>query len=281
MRSWSHVVLRVRMAFVGIVALAAGPATAFAAAEPLHVLPGSPLHGPTHLHLIVSGLPPLVLDVDQRTTRSVAGVTGGPHDTAWVTPVGDGALAQVECLSCRRRVRAFLVHVDGTVRRIPTASPLVTAASARPRWTMTAQIATNARDRVALVDHERGVHLRLRWPSILGGIGGVLAQPGGPFLALTFADPAYPGPQQAEDLFLLDTRTGAITHVPGFPAQIDLKFSSMSWTHDGRLVMLLQAAGTTSVGVYRPGNRAVSLRRVRLPVRNSGSAAFVPIVSAR
>jgi hypothetical protein len=112
-------------------------------------------------------------------------------------------------------------------------------------------------------------------------VGGALAQPGGPFLALTFADPAYPGPQQAEDLFLFDTRNGALTHVPGFPAQIDLKFSSMSWTHDGRLVLLLHAAGTTTLGVYRPGGRAVSLRRVRLPVRNSGSAAFVPIVSTR
>jgi len=269
------------MVLVTIIAFAAGSATAFAAVEPLHVLRGSSLHGPTHLHLIVSGLPPVILDVDERTTRAVAGVTGGPHDTAWVTPVGTGALAQVECVSCRRRVRAFLVKVDGTVRRVPPASPIMTAVLARPRWTMTAQIASNFVDHVALVDHRSSVHLRLRWPSILGGIGGVLAQPGGPFLALTFADPAYPGPQQAEDLFLLDSRTGALTHVPGFPAQIDLKFSSMSWTDDGRLVMLLQAAGTTSVGVYRPGDRAVSPRRVRLPVRNSGSAAFVPIVSAR
>lgn len=180
------------MAFVGIVAIAVVPATTFAAVEPLHVLPGSPLHGPTHLHLIVSGLPPLVIDVDQRTTRSVAGVTGGPHDTAWVTSVGAGALAQVECSSCRRRVRAFLVNVDGTVRRVPSASPIVTAASARPRWTMTAQIAANFVDHVALVDHKSGVHLRLHWPSILGGIGGVLAQPGGPFLGADVRGPRVP-----------------------------------------------------------------------------------------
>jgi hypothetical protein len=178
-------------------------------------------------------------------------------------------------------VRAFIVKVDGTARRVPSASPIVTAASRRPRWAMTAQIATSFVDHVVLVDHTSGVRVRLHWPSILGGIGGALAQPGGPFLALTFADPAYPGPQQAEDLFLFDTRTGALTHVPGFPAQIDLEFSSMSWTHDGRLVLLLHAAGTTTLGVYRPGGRAVSLRRVRLPVRNSGSAAFVPIVSTR
>src|SRR6478735_3815673 len=114
MGSYRQVFRLVRMVLVTIMAFAPGSATAFAAVEPLPVLRGSPLHGPTHLHLIVSGLPPVILDVDERTTRAVAGVTGGPHDTAWVTPVGTGALAQVECVSCRRRVRAFLVKVDGT-----------------------------------------------------------------------------------------------------------------------------------------------------------------------
>jgi hypothetical protein len=273
----NHLARLVRVAIVAMVVVEAGPWTAFAAVEPLHVLRGAPLHGPTHLHLVVSGRPPLILDVDRQTARPIVGVTVGPRDTAWVTAVKGGALAHVECVSCRRRARAFLVHLDGTVRSVGM-NATGTPTSARPRWTMTAQIGTNFVDHVALVDHKSGAHFRLRWPSILGGLGGALAQPNGPFLALTFADPAYPGPQQAEDLFLLDARTGALTHVPGFPAQIDLKFSSMSWTHDGRLVMLLQAAGAMSVGVYRPGDRAVSLRRVRLPARDTGN--FVPIVSA-
>ena len=133
--------------------------------------------------------------------------------------------------------------------------------------------------KIALADLVSGERRVLRWPSILGGLDQVLAQPHGPLVAIGFADPAYPGPAQAEDLFLLDTNTGRFTHVPGFPAQIRLKFSSMAWTRDDRLVMLFRAADTTKIGVYRPGDRAVALRRVRLPAPNGGSDSFVPIVT--
>ena len=132
---------------------------------------------------------------------------------------------------------------------------------------------------LSLVDLATGQRRTLRWPSVLAGLDGVLAQPHGPLVAVGFADPAYPGPQQAEDLFLLDTRTGRFAHVPGFPAQMDLKFSSMAWTSDDRLVMLFRAAGTRTVGVYRPGDRAVALRRVRLPAPDGGSDSFVPIAT--
>ena len=74
-------------------------------------------------------------------------------------------------------------------------------------------------------------------------------------------------------------RTGAISHVPGFPAQMELKRSSMAWTSDDRLVLLFEAEGATRIGVYRPGDPAVALRPVRMPVRNGGSDSFVPIVS--
>ena len=130
---------------------------------------------------------------------------------------------------------------------------------------------------LSLVDIATGKRRTLRWPSMLGGLDQVLPQPNGPLVAVGFADPAYPGPQQAEDLFVLDTRTGRFAHVPGFPAQMDLKFSSVAWTSDDRLVMLFRAAGTRTVGVYRPGDRAVSLRRVRLPAPDGGSDSFVPI----
>lgn len=76
---------------------------------------------------------------------------------------------------------------------------------------------------------------------------------------------------------MLDTATQRLTQLPGFPAQVDLKFSSMAWTEDGRLVLLLQGGGRTVVGVWTPGARSLPLRVVRLPERTGGSDAFVAL----
>ncbi len=147
------------------------------------------------------------------------------------------------------------------------------AANAQPRWALTAESGY----RVALVDPNSGTRRVMHWPSILSGVGGAVAQTHGPYVVLAFGDPAYPGPQQAEALLLYNRHTHRLAGIPGFPAQIDLKFLSLAWTGDGRLVMLIQAAGATRIGIYRPGARTVALRRVHLPVRNGGSASFVPI----
>ena len=128
-------------------------------------------------------------------------------------------------------------------------------------------------NRLTLVDHSTGIRRHLPWPSTLSDPDGAVAEPNGPSIALGFGDPAHPGPQQAEDLFLFDRRSGALEHVPGFPAQLDLKHSSVAWTTDGRLVLLVGDASGVRVGVYRPGDRAVALRRAEIPVPGGGSGA--------
>jgi hypothetical protein len=45
-----------------------------------------------------------------------------------------------------------------------------------------------------------GARRPLRWPSILSCLDQVIAQPHGRLAAVGFADPAYPGPAQAEDI---------------------------------------------------------------------------------
>jgi hypothetical protein len=132
--------------------------------------------------------------------------------------------------------------------------------------------------RLSLVDLASGRARALRWPSTLGWFDGASVQPHGSLVAVAFADPAHPGPQQAEDLFLLDPRTGAFTHVPGFPAQLDLKRSSWRWASDGRLVLLVRLGDSARVGVYRPGDPAVALKTVQLPPPSGGSDTFVPVV---
>jgi len=61
------------------------------------------------------------------------------------------------------------------------------------------------------------------------------------------------------------------------PALVDLKRTSVVWTHDGRLVLLAQADGRKVVGVWRPGTGGLALKTVDFPDRTAGSDSFAPI----
>ncbi len=119
---------------------------------------------------------------------------------------------------------------------------------------------------------------RLRWPSVLTGIGGAAVDPRGRFVALGFADPAWQGGEkQALDVWLLDMQTGSLAQLPGMPAFVSLKATSMAWTDDGRLVLLAEAGGREVVAVWRPGQTQLALKALRLPKRDSGSDTFAPL----
>jgi len=66
----------------------------------------------------------------------------------------------------------------------------------------------NARQ-LRLVDLATGERTPLGWPSILDWHDAVLSQPHGTLVAVTFADPAYPGPAQALDVWILDAAPGS------------------------------------------------------------------------
>jgi hypothetical protein len=270
--------MRTGTAVLAGLAIATSSLSGARTAGPLPLLRGATLRGPTHLRLIVADAPPFVLDVDRHTVRRIGGVASPGRDVVDLMRAPGGAVAIVDrlCSRCGARTRAFMVTAAGPARRIVMGSRVVAARKAAARWA----VKRGPGEGLTLVDRARGRRRRLRWPSVLAELDGAIAEPHGPFVAIGFADPAYGGgPPQAEDLFLLDTRTDALTHVPGFPVALDLKFSNMAWTSDDRLVLLFQAEGVTSIGVYRPGNRAVAVRRVQIPPRGGGSDQFVPIVS--
>jgi hypothetical protein len=129
-----------------------------------------------------------------------------------------------------------------------------------------------------LLDTATGTQQRLAWPSILYGLDAPSVEYQGRLVALAFADPAWQGgPRQAMDVWLLDTRTGGLTHLPGMPALVDLKFTSMEWTSDGRLVFLGETDGEGFIAVWRPGAAKLRVKRMRLPQRTSGSDSFAPL----
>jgi len=129
---------------------------------------------------------------------------------------------------------------------------------------------------LTLTDLRSGKRRQLAWPSKITGVDQAAAQPNHKLVAVDFADPAYQGGgTQVTDAWLLDPATGRIVHLPDMPADVALKFTSMSWTSDGRLVWLAQTAGHDVVAVWRPGEKRIAARRARLPVRDSGSDSFV------
>jgi hypothetical protein len=133
---------------------------------------------------------------------------------------------------------------------------------------------------LTLTDLRTGMRWRLAWPSRIGGTDQAVVRPHGRLIALDFADAAYgEGGTQVTDVWLLDPATRRFHHLPDMPAAVNLKFTSMAWSSDGRLVMLAQTNGPSGprnlVAVWKPGQRQIALRPVRLPARNNGSDTFV------
>ena len=130
---------------------------------------------------------------------------------------------------------------------------------------------------LTLADLHGGASYRLAWPSRLEvGIDEVRVHPNGRLVVVGFADPALPGGGQGLDEWLLDTATRRWRQLPDMPAEVALKFTSMSWTGDGRLVFLARTADAGDVvAVWRPGQPRIAVGKVELPTRSGGSDSFV------
>lgn len=127
-----------------------------------------------------------------------------------------------------------------------------------------------------LLDGKTRATRRLPWPSILSFRDAPAVDPRGRFVAFAFAVPAWDDEgNQALDVWLLDTETGKLTQLPGMPALVSLKRTSMAWTDDGRLVLLGESNRKDVVAVWRPGERRLWIKTVSLPDRSdSGSDSF-------
>lgn len=129
---------------------------------------------------------------------------------------------------------------------------------------------------LTLRDLATGSEVRIRRPASIGPFDVESVDPSGRYLTLASGNPSWQGGgKQVVDLWVLDTRTARLTHVPGMPAFVALKFTSTAWTDDGRLVLLAQVDDRDVVAVWRPGQRRLALKPLRLPSRESaGSDTF-------
>jgi hypothetical protein len=221
-----------------------------------------------------------------------------------VVPAGDGHSVWIK----RRdgsRCTLRQVALDGRTLRVPRAFPCTTTlypggalgvvvnrtrvidprnsrTVLKTRWGVLAAAGTHLvlsgpGSRLALLDASTGAERRLRWPSILAWLDQPAVDPTGRFVALSFAAPAWTGGRQVADVWLLEVRTGALTQMPGMPAFVALKGTSLAWTDDGRLVLLGESAGRDVVAVWRPGHRHLSVKTVHPLERSGSSDSFAPL----
>ena len=166
------------------------------------------------------------------------------------------------------------VIVDPATRRVVARAPRLLALAGDILVTATGQSGS-----LGLTDVRTGSTRSLDYPSAIhgqGGFGEALVDPTGTLVALEFGDPAYQlSSTQVMDLWLLDTNAGSLRQLPDMPAAVSLKRTSMSWTADGRLVLLAEVENRSLVAVWRPGDERLAVRSLRLPERTSGSDAIV------
>jgi len=234
--------------------------------------------------------------------------------TGWdVAPSADGAAIWLktyrDARHCTLRELALDGHQRRTPRQVPCSTRLIEAGGVALLvqgrsvvdpgtgqtllrspgiWAIAGHVALSAaglHGPLTLTDLRSGERWRLRYPSQIGGQGGrdeAAVQRNGKLVALSFSDPAYQlSGTQVTDVWLLDTTNRRFHHLPDMPAAVALKFTSMSWTSDGRLVMLAETAQHDVVAIWRPGDKRIAVRRVQLPPRNSGSDSFVVWPGAR
>jgi hypothetical protein len=243
--------------------------------------------------------------VHRGTTKAVRIATA-----AAVAPSADGHAVWLKSFEDARHCTLREVALDGRTRRggrpVPCSTRLVDAGAegllvqgssvVDPRTDRTLArsgsvlamagdfllTAGGSHGRLALTDLSRGTRWRLSSPSRIGGPGSqggidqAAVSAGRSRIAVSFSDPAWQGSgTQMTDVWLLNPMTRRFAHVPGTPAAVALKFTSMAWTGDGRLVLLAETADHDVVAVWRPGEKRLALRRVELPTRAGGSDSFV------
>lgn len=209
--------------------------------EPLEPLRGVALTGPTGLRLLVGGT---VYDIDHGTRHRLAGLPAtAKDDDVAIEVVGRDV---VLTLSTPRQ-EVYVVRKGSTAAARVVVAP--SPGSGTLRW--------NGDSALRLGDR------RFPLPSSISlGRPRLTVSPDLRYAAVEYGEPAWPGPRQRLDVWVLDLRDGRWTQLPSMPVAASLKLTGLAWAGDGRLVLLGSFDGTGSaLAVWRPGEPRLALRR--------------------
>ena len=117
-----------------------------------------------------------------------------------------------------------------------------------PGWfvvdTVTGPLSIEDRDAVLLDPDTFSVTERYAAPTATSRPLIRAVSPDGTRAAISYDSPAWPGPRQRLDIWLLDVVAGTWTRVPGMPLAMALKSLGVAFADDGRLVMAGHFEGT-------------------------------------
>lgn len=114
-------------------------------------------------------------------------------------------------------------------------------------------------------------------PTSIGDPSAGKVSPDGNHVAIAFKHPAWPGPRQRLDIWLLDVHTRQWTRMPSMPVAASLKATSDQWLPDGRFAMFGDFDNSGNLlATWRPGDSAFSIRAVNTPTSASAVILCTP-----
>ena len=127
------------------------------------------------------------------------------------------------------------------------------------------EVMISDRDGFVLVDPTTGSETRALRPTEVGRPSYGKPSPDGKFMAVSFEHPAWPGPRQRLDVWVLQIDTMNWVRLPSMPVAVALKTTDMAWAPDGRLVVFgwFEDVGDAIV-VWRPGATELEILETEL-----------------
>ena len=105
---------------------------------------------------------------------------------------------------------------------------------------------------------------RCKWPGYSPSPTVGPVSPDGRYAVILFENPGQS--PQIMDVWLLHLFQGVWLHVPGTPANTELKSTDVAWSADGRLVLFGRFPGAGEMlATWHPGDAALAVRPYAIP----------------
>jgi hypothetical protein len=225
--------------------------------------------------MIVSGSS--LIDVDADEARPIDGLPALDEQSFWAIPADDSAIISATCTGCTNPEVFVLDRGSQSAVRIGTgfASPAPDGVWLKNYLTATSCTASKVGfdgsiiRPVTPVDCESAPiseSAERRWPQVeaptsIGTPSAGQLSPDGTLLAVAYSHPAWPGPRQRLDVWVLDLDTLAWTELPSMPVAAALKVTAYQWLADGRFAIFgdFDHVGS-ALATWQPGDPELVVR---------------------
>ena len=123
------------------------------------------------------------------------------------------------------------------------------------------RVLTKGGKQFGLIDPLTGENVEFDAPTSIGTPSAGQLSPDGTLVAVAFGHPAWPGPRQRLDVWVLDLDSLTWSHLPSMPVAAALKATAYQWLADGRFAIFgdFDRVGPALV-TWRPGESQLEVR---------------------